>query len=175
MTLVEADWFGEVVTRPPAFVFGLDADDLHFRARREGAARVHPGARPGVFQAGLWKDDVAEFFLLDPRTGHYLEVNLAPNGGWWSCLFRAPRVPLEENNGPPPGVRTAARRDEQGWEAELSIPLSHLRETVNLGPGSCLHAAFLLDQPQRCLTSAPPVPGEPDFHHRALPQPIHFA
>lgn len=175
LTPIDRDWFGEEVDPAPGFAFAKDEERFHFRARRSGQATVHPSSSPGVFQAELWKHDVAEFFLAHPTNGHYLEINLSPNGGWWSCLFRAPLKPLLETNEPAPEVTAEATINDDGWDVHLSLRLSYLRETLDFGPDSRLHASFLLDTPQRCLTSAPPAPGEPNFHHPALPQPVQFA
>ena len=70
---------------------------------------------------------VAEFFVSDPVTGHYLEVNLSPNGAHWACLFDAPRRQLAE-------VRTRAQVPRQmqggGWEARFDV-LAWMREHLH--------------------------------------------
>ncbi len=169
------DWHGDAISAPPRYLFALDATHFHFCATRSGPSTVHPSSTPGVFQAELWKSDVAEFFLRHPTSDDYLEINLAPNGGWWSCLFSAPRVRRTDREEPIPGVLASATCDESGWRAQIAIPLPFLRKTLAFGPSSRLHAAFLLDSPQRCLTSATPPPLAPDFHHPDLPQPVTIA
>jgi hypothetical protein len=171
---VTRDWNGTPVTPSPRFVFAIDETHFHFRAMREGSSIVHPNSCLGSFQAELWKFDVAEFFLRDPNSNHYLEINLAPNGGWWSCLFSAPLVRLTEREEPAPDVTVEASCDDQGWDARISIPLSYLQEKEGFSPDSRLHGAFLLGSPQHCLTSGPIPPGDPNFHHPDLPQPINI-
>lgn len=171
---LETDWNGDPVSSPPRFAFANDTTHFHFCAQRDAKSTVHPSALPGVFQAELWKYDVAEFFLRHPRTGTYLEINLSPNGAWWSCLFTAPLVRLTDREEPIPEVTSEANCTPEGWEARISIPLAYLQKTLNFGPDSRLHAAFLLDSPQRCLSSGSVPGGEPNFHHPELPAPISF-
>ncbi len=147
------------------FGFGIDSCFFHFVARHSRPARCHPDSRSGKFQAELWKFDVAEFFLSDPLTGRYLEFNLAPDGGWWSCLFRAPLQRLYERDQPLPGVLTAAAAGSEGWSASVSVPLPWLEERLHFGAHSRLNATFILESPQqRFLTASPLGEGDPAFH-----------
>jgi hypothetical protein len=160
------DWEGEGIDPPISYGFLIRDEALHFRARRSASVVLDPDAVAGAFQEELWKYEVAEFFLSHPENGSYLEVNLSPHGAWWTCLFRAPRVPWSEENDPLPGVRTEAHCTESGWEATLSVPLASLQALpVGFGEGWGLNATFIVDSPvQRFLTACPLGPGEPDFH-----------
>lgn len=160
------DWFGNPVTPPVAWSLALDPERLWFVASRRRAATIHPQARPGRFLAELWRFDVAELFLADPATGRYLELNLAPNGAWWSCAFDAPRQRVEAVDREWPGVRTHAELAADGtWVAALSLPLDTLRERLDFGPATTANATFILDSPgQRFLSATPLGDGEPDFH-----------
>ncbi|GAA5496651.1 hypothetical protein Rhal01_02836 [Rubritalea halochordaticola] len=163
---VSKDWHGEELEKPVAFGFAVDHSHLWFVACHQSPASIHPQARPGQFQAELWKHDVAEFFLLDPQTGRYLEFNLAPNGAWWSAEFTAARVRAEEEDSPFPDVATYADLAPDGsWMCAAAIPLKHLRERFNFGPETKLNAAFILNSPeQKFLSAAHLGDGEPDFH-----------
>lgn len=164
-----ADWEGRAVDPPVRYGFLAADEALLFRASRRHAAVGHPEARPGAFQAGLWRYDVAEFFLAPPGKGPYLEVNLSPNGAWWSCLFREPRVPLREVNEPLPGVEATSRSLGEGWEATVRLPWPALHATVGFGEGWRLNASFIIESPrQRFLSAHPLGPGEPDFHRPAF-------
>jgi len=162
---VSLDWFGQSLAPPVHFLFGLDCDHFHFFASRKSPAVIHPDSRPGEFQAELWKYDVAEFFLRAPNSNQYLEFNLAPNGGWWSCLFKAALVPMQGENTPLPGVITSGEVSPGGWRAHAKIPLNSLCDQLDFGPESRLNATFILNSPEQIfLTAGAPAPGEPNFH-----------
>ena len=174
LTKVPRDWFDRVINNPPRYAFGLDETHFHFRATRHAAFTVHPSAESGLFQAELWKFDVAEFFLRNPETGTYLEINLSPNGAWWSCLFTAPRQRLTDQEKPIPNVTATASHNTKKWDARISIPLEYLRKTLSFSPSSRLHSAFILDSPQRFLTTGTAPACEPNFHHPDLPAAINI-
>lgn len=162
---ITRDWYGAVVDRPCAFGFATDPTHLHFRATRHHAAALHPDAKPGAFTANLWQYDAAEFFLVHPNSGRYLEFNLAPNGAWWSCEFTSPRQRASPDDDPFPHVVTTGSVREDGWEATASLPLDRLRDRFAFGPGSLLNATFTLISPSPIFLTATPLgPGEPDFH-----------
>lgn len=163
---VDKDWYGESLSHAVAFGFVMDQKNLWFVAARQKAPQIHPDARPGAFQAELWKHDVAEFFISDPSTGRYLEFNLAPNGAWWSAEFTAPRIRAQAEDIPFPGVATFADMAVDGsWMAAAALPLDKLKEHLNFGVDSHLNATFIVDSPeQKFLTAAKLSDGEPDFH-----------
>ncbi len=112
------DWHGEFLDKPLSFSLAVDHDYLWFTACHETPTKFHPEARSGDFKAELWKCDVAEFFLLDPATGRYLEFNLSPNGAWWSVFFTSPRVRENEEDVQLGGVATYADlAPSGGWMA----------------------------------------------------------
>lgn len=167
------DWFGTVFDPPVRFAFAHDAEFLHFVARHERPALCHPHSSCGKFRAELWKFDVAEFFLTDSLSGHYLEFNLAPNGAWWSCIFGAPLERTSDEDEPVPGVRTVAGEDGEGWYATASLPLLWLRKHFHFSPASRLNATFILESPvQRFLTARPLGKGDPAFHQPSLFPPV---
>lgn len=166
-----ADLQGVPLQPPAAFSLVMDARYLWFIANHRSPARIHPLARPGAFQAELWKHDVAELFLADPVSGRYFEFNLAPNGGWWSCEFTAPRVRADEVDIAMPEVATFAEIAPDGaWLAAMAIPLDLLRARLDFGPGTRANVTMILESPAQKFISATPLPGEPDFH-----QPGHFS
>ncbi|NNC90422.1 MAG: hypothetical protein HKN82_18355 [Akkermansiaceae bacterium] len=157
------------------FVFGLDPGFLHFHATRPGAAVLHPRAVPGSFQSELWRHDVTEFFLADPSRGQYLEVNLAPNGAWWACLFRGPRQPIDPKGWEIPGVSAEGALGTASWEASIRIPIGVLRERLFFGPASRLDATFIINSPQQSfLCASTPSGGDPDFHRPAAWPPVEM-
>ena len=160
------DWHGEQVVSGAGFVLLKDAARLWFLASHRRPAQLHPLSRPGKFQAELWRYDVAELFLADPVSGRYFEFNLAPNGAWWNCEFKAPRVPAEETAVEMPDVATFAELGVDGsWVAAMAIPLDLLRARLDFGPTTRANVTMIIDSPQqRFLTAAKLVAAEPDFH-----------
>jgi hypothetical protein len=165
-------WDGSEVSPALAFSVVWDPERLWFIAAHSRAAHLHPGAQPGCFQAELWKYDVAELFLSNPIHGHYLELNLAANGAWWSCEFTAPRLRRFTDDTPFPGVEThATQTPDGGWVSAMSIPVVELEARIGFGEGSCGNVTFITGAPASRYVSAVKLPGtEPDFH-----QPAHFS
>lgn len=174
---VSQDWQGAPLDPPAGFALAMDASRLWFIAHHRRAAEIHPQARPGRFQAELWKYDVAELFIVDPASDRYLEFNLAPNGAWWSCEFTAPRVRAEEVEIEMPDVATFSDMSPDGsWVAAMAIPLDLLRARLDFGVGIRANVTFILESPrQRFVTAANLGGGEPDFHLPALFPEISFA
>jgi hypothetical protein len=170
------DWFGAAVAPPAGYSLAMDEERLWFLAHHRRAAELHPRARPGGFQAELWKHDVAELFLADPVSGRYFEFNLAPNGAWWSCEFTAPRVRAGGIDIAVPEVATFADIAPDGsWLAAMALPLDILRARINFGPDTRANVTMILESPnQRFLTATDPGEGAPDFHQPALFSPVHF-
>lgn len=163
---VANDWYGELLDKPLTFSLAVDHDYLWFTACHETPAKFHPESRPGDFKAELWKYDVAEFFLLDPSTGRYLEFNLSPNGAWWSAFFTGPRERESAEDIPLEGVATYADlAPSGGWMAAAAIPLHVLRKELNFGEKSKMNVTFIVSSPdQKFITVADLGDGEPDFH-----------
>lgn len=160
------DWHGTPLEPPAAFSLAMDEIRLWFIAHHRRPASLHPNARPGEFQAGLWQYDVAELFIADPVSGRYFEFNLAANGAWWSCEFTAPRVREEETDIAMPDVATFSDMAPDGaWVAAMSIPLDLLKARLDFGPNSRINVTMILESPdQRFLSATDLGEGEPDFH-----------
>ena len=173
---VDQDWDGNKVEPQVAFGFAVDQDYLWFVAAHQTPPALHPDAQPGAFQTELWKYDVAEFFLLDPESGRYLEFNLAPNGAWWSAEFSAPRIRTEIGEHPFPEVATYAEiADDGSWMAAAALPISQLRERFHFGAESRLNACFIINSPEQQFLSAAKLNApEPDFHLPDQFPKVHF-
>jgi len=163
---LEKDWYGAPLQPPAAYSLAMDGRRLWFIAYHRKAAQLHPMARPGMFQAELWRHDVAELFLADPVSGRYFEFNLAPNGAWWSCEFTAARVRAEEIDISMPEIATFAEMAVDGaWLAAMAIPLDLLKARLNFGVGTLANVTMILGSPdQRFVTATDLGSGEPDFH-----------
>lgn len=168
---LERDWYGTALQPAAGYALAMDGQRLWFIAHHRRPAMIHPQARPGCFQAELWKYDVAEFFLADPASGRYMEFNLAPNGAWWCCEFTAPRVRAEEADIAMPDVATFSDMSVDGaWVVAMCMPLDLLRARLDFGPDTRANVTMILESPQqRFITAADLGGGEPNYH---LPE--HF-
>lgn len=160
------DLAGTPLDVPAVFSLVADPQHLWFVANHRKPALIHPLARPGRFQAELWRHDVAELFLADPVSGRYFEFNLAPNGAWWSCEFTAPRVRAEEVEIAMPEVATFSEMAPDGsWVAAMALPVDLLKARLDFGTGTRLNVTMILESPrQRFLSAVNLGEGEPDFH-----------
>ena len=173
---LQKDWYGELLETPAAFGLAIDKKNFWFVATRGKPAELHPQARPNKFMPELWKHDVAEFFMLHPKSGRYLEFNLAPNGAWWSAEFTAPRERAYAEDIKIPGVKTFADMAPDGtWITAASIPLDILQARLDFGASTRMNVTMIVDSPkQRFLTASSPTHGEPDFHQPNLFQAIRI-
>ena len=169
---VSHDLSGQALLQPLMFSLAVDPQRLWFIAAGKTPAQLHPRARPGQFLAELWKYDCAELFIADPRSGRYLEFNLAANGAWWSAEFVAPRQRADELDIAFPEVATFADLSpEGGWLSAMSIPLDLLAARIDWSAHSRINVTFITQSPAQQFVSANPLPGAtPDFH-----QPKHFS
>lgn len=163
---LEKDLHGVALQTPAGFSVVADGQHLWFIANHRQPARIHPQARPGAFQAGLWQHDVAELFLADPVSGRYFEFNVAANGAWWTCEFSAPRVRADEAEIAMPEVATFSDLAPDGsWLAAMAIPLDLLRARLDFGPATRMNVAMILESPAQKFVSASDLgTGPPDFH-----------
>ncbi len=158
---IEKDWSGEAGPGP-AFRVEMRDDTWFFHVRVNKPPLGNPGAAPGKFHEGLWRYDVAEWFVANRDTGRYMEWNLAPNGAWWAMLFSEPR----RRAGVLPdlqGVITESAITHDGWEAVLHVPRALLESA--LGAGVLTHnACFILGVPRQHFSWVNFPVEEPDFH-----------
>lgn len=161
---ISQEWHGNALANPYEFSISVDAEHLIYRARRQQAAQSHPEAQPGCFQENLWMHDAAEMFIAKEDLSRYLEVNLSPNGAWWTCCFSAPRV-NEASILPAQGILTESKVLEDSWEACIRIPLTYLK-ALGLEPKKCrIAVCAILNSPEQIfLTTAENIQGTPDFH-----------
>ena len=177
-TALTRDWFHEVEPASPAFRIVLSATALEFYITARKKPNCLPWGRAGEFCEGLWQHDCGELFLGNPANGYYLEINLAPNGAWWTCLFEEPRMSALVENLPLDGVASEGLEGVAHWEARIRIPLQVLPPQLGdfTAPQRGGHQALVSTMvgnvcfslgnapKQRFLSFATPAPGNPDFH-----------
>ena len=164
------DWFGKSIS-PSTFTLAKDPESLWFISIFPGSANIHPAASPGQFTPELWKYDVAELFMANPKTGEYLEFNLTSNGAWWASKFSSVRVPSALQ----PDFTTHIHTHHDLTETHhsvvgLQIPVNFLKKEIDFGLTTAANITTISNSPSQRYLSASKLPGaEPDFH-----QPIHF-
>lgn len=164
---IDRDWFGAELTCQPSFRIVIGPESLSLLAIVRKSPISTPGASAGSFYEGLWENDVAELFLLNPDNGHYLELHAAPNGAWWSCLFEEPRVRAEVCNDPLPGGFGEGLEGVNHWEAKVTVPLAGLPAALAFDPARTLgNVCFCLgsEPHQVYATHAFLGTGRPNFH-----------
>ncbi|MBQ3240705.1 MAG: hypothetical protein IJB00_05910 [Akkermansia sp.] len=161
---MEREWFGNPVIPAVEYSFSTDGKNLIYRAAQAAPVQPHPEGKCGEFREELWKYDTAEFFIAAESGSPYVEVNISPSGAWWACAFSAPRVPLTPAVDWA-GVQAGGTVSQQGWQCNISIPLS-LLAALGITPENCrLAATAILNSPDYIyLTTAEDTSGEPDFH-----------
>lgn len=168
VTVLRQDWFGVRHPAVPTFSLRLESGAIVLRAWATKPALMVADDKRG-YTAGLWEGDCAELFLLNPATGYYLEFNLSPKGGWWSCAFTAPRVRVPEGPVAVAGVSATGAVAPGSWRSELRIPVASLPPELAFDPATTRgNVTFCLgNDPQRYLTAADLGGGTPDFHRPA--------
>lgn len=151
--------------------FRVDWPSAAAPLRLEVGSNPFPGnpiarGRPKQFTEGLWRHDVGELFLRHGEIGsRYLEINLAPGGAWWACLFDGYRNVLRE--GPPfspDGIEAVLQEDS--WTTRLEIPAAFLAQEGFSPDRSRGNVCFILgpaeDRQHFAWARVPTDP--PDFH-----------
>ncbi len=161
----EYDWFGERVKNSVGFVVGVDPDRLFLGAKVDASPWLDPATSQGQFVEGLWNKDVVEIFLASSDSPIYQEVNLAPNGAWWSCFFSKYRKRDAGGFKMPQDVKTHSVIGSAQWEAAISIPLNQFSLPVELEGGTKANVTFVVGKAKRqYLTWSSIQQRDPDFH-----------
>ena len=102
--LCSVDWFGAPLHRTFPIVFAVSPEHCFIAASFALPLNTMSGTSRGEFVEGLWNFDVVELFLREDGTTRYQELNVAPNGAWWSAVFSDYRK--RQDAAPPQGVET---------------------------------------------------------------------
>lgn len=153
-------WSGQLEPGVPEVRWWIGHGRLHWEMKTVRPGAVRESFPADGFVEELWKQDVAEFFIADPPTGHYQEYNLSPGGAWWAAAFRAPRVRVD----PQPevasfGVRTEVVWGDSEWIGRISLP------QPDLSGAAINFSAILEGEAGRRFYSLALLGGDtPDFH-----------
>jgi len=93
--ILEKQWSGEKATFPYRYLYGNIEGQFVFTVFW-GECFRNTSSTIGLCTPGLWKQDVAELFFHDQNSERYFELNLAPSGAWWGCLFSSYRIVLTD-------------------------------------------------------------------------------
>ncbi len=116
---------------------------------------------------GLWRADCGELWLYSPSTGRYIEINVAPNGAWWACVFSAPRLRDEECERPK--CDTTRADSKSGWLSTIYVSWDEIRRCLQSTEDLHANVTLILDgcpdvdPPLENLHSAVKL-GAVDFH-----------
>ncbi|MCI5065707.1 hypothetical protein MRY87_08290 [bacterium] len=168
------DWFGEPTDTPPAYALYWTDEGLYFLSvtsfGNTAASLVEETPR---FQAGLWKEEVSELFLLR-SDGSYLEFHFSAPNLWWGASFSSYRI--QEEEWADLQVATKCRTANGQIFGQLFLPTSTLR-AVGLSRDLPLRAQVCCIGGGRYFSSGVPEGGfrePPDFHREMLFYEISF-
>ena len=154
---------------------------LVFRARMIPSAIDQIRTRQREFVSGLWKRNVVEWFIGNPRNGRYIEVHLAPSHQWWASTFLAVRQPVHPDGHPLPLSRVIHRTaaGATSWEGEVRVPaqvVTQLLDAPSLdGLRTNFSAVWFPPGGHACYYSLAPLHGpKPNFHQPDLWLPLHI-
>jgi len=165
LNLLNRDYYGAEAPGNPKWALGIADDILTLRGVVSARPVCIAEDRENCFVEGLWEADVVELFLLNPKTGFYVEFNLGPRGAWWFCSFNAPRKRATADPVQISGVKAQSAPSETGWDSTLAVPLSSLPLELAFDIGVTKgNINFCLGTPQQFITLADLGGGEPDFH-----------
>ena len=163
----EKDWFGQSLVNAPTIFILLSDERLYFGAKwGRPAGGAQPPLGRGAFVEGLWEAEVVELFLGTLGSTIYQEINLSPQGAWWSCLFSSKRSRSVETPTPIPRVEFYADTKKNLLLAALSLPRAQLSVDFNRADQLRVNVCGVstADGTKRYFTFATFNSREPDFH-----------
>lgn len=164
---IKHDWYGAPCTSA-GFDIAYNNGEWVFSVCVDMPAREMQLAKPGEYFEGLWKQDVAEWFVYSPDNNRYLECNLSANGAWWLMAFSKPRV--RDTSGLAgidlSLITTRHHIEKAKWGAELHIPETVLCRLLGASH-RMYNVCFILGTPQQYLSLNRLSSLKPDFHRPA--------
>ena len=163
-------WHGTPLRNRMRAEIAVNSDHLRFEIQFDHPTHCHPDSQLGRYQEALWKYDVGELFLLNPKTKEYLEINLNSKGAWWMMRFSAIREADDHFDSllTKGEVKVAA----DGSSAKFTIPRTHLEhllgcplEDSTFNITSISNTSEDLGKVEYASLNSPTQEGiEPDFH-----------
>lgn len=164
--LESEDWFGQSSPYKPRMRYRIEGQVFHFEFRADKSPVCDFALKRGEFVAGLWEQDVAEFFV-SAGGAQYQEINISPTGAWWSALFSGYRQEERELRFSP---LIQSHVTAEAWQVEFQVELSSLLPWQDLEPSQCLISptCILYDPEPSYFAWNHNSGGEPDFHQASL-------
>jgi hypothetical protein len=147
--------------------FKFSQDEIAIHVGFKSAEPTYCSSTTG-FVEGLWRYDCGELFLADPLSGRYLEINLAPNGAWWSCPFSSVRVRDLQMDAPQIEC-IFSEPTADGWNAGFSLNWKEVERCLGTVQGLKGNVTIILggcpdvEPPLQNLHSVAPLAAV-DFH-----------
>lgn len=171
MKMLESlDWYGAQSQFRPRMSVRIESEILTFQFEAKKSPNCDLSLSLGDFQEGLWERDVAEFFVAGPGK-RYQEINISPNGAWWSALFGDYRE-LEREIRFEPTI--SVQSQPQFWSVEFKVEVCQLLPWTGVEPDQWRFSPSAIlyspDPSYFCWHAAQAV--EPDFHRSDLLRPL---
>jgi hypothetical protein len=171
----EYDWFAEPLCMSATFLIGRNTENLYFAFMCTQKAFINENHQKNVYCEGLWKYDVAEFFISDLKSGQYQEFNISPAGSWWTMLFSEYRKEDHNNFKFPQQIEIFSHLSENSWQAALSIPTDQLSlDFSDLTKRTANVCAIVNGRDRKYLSWANINSDKPDFHKYSSFLPINL-
>lgn len=162
---ISNDWFDNSLAAPLSFVLALSDKALYFSASQNRTPSLNSIAKPGQFFEGLWEHDVVELFLKDDNTSAYQEINLAPNGAWWTKRFRSYRERDDTAQINQSAIFAFHEIKENSWRAALKIERRELQINCAFQEKSRGNVCGITGiKPRQFFSIAKASTPKPDFH-----------
>ena len=128
---------------------------------------ILPNDQPPGFREGLWRADCGELWLANPGSVRYLEINLAPNGDWWACVFSSPRT--RDFGTEPPQCSTENFVSANAWYVWINLPKAEIERCLGTSENLVGNVTLVLggcDHPDEKLENLHSIVqlGAHDFH-----------
>lgn len=162
MRYIKEDWHGQDCPKTGFEI--LKKEGWLFRVAVTRPPEKSPLGKANQYQEGLWEQDVAEWFVANPASGHYLEFNLASNGAWWLMAFSSERQRAEKLLDGLDGIETHAYSQVDSWSAELKVPERVLISALGDHVWTYNVCFILGNAPRQFLSLNKLGSQEPDFH-----------
>ena len=147
--------------------YEVSQDEVAIQVSFKSAEPTYCSSETG-FVEGLWRYDCGELFLADPASGRYLEINVAPNGAWWSCVFSGVRI-RDMQVDAPRIERIFSEATPDGWNAGFSLTWDEVERCLGTTEGLKGNLTLILggcpdvEPPLQNLHSVAPLSAV-DFH-----------
>lgn len=159
------DWYGAVVTPPLRFSLEFPSHRIVFSAERLAPPVCDRTIANGTFKEGLWESEVAELFIREEDGPRYLEINLAPTGAWWWCVFESYRARATVQPSVPRGLRTTSELSSSRWSASIELPYEEIPIALSNPAQARLNVTGVIRAPEtKYLTWVALRSEKPDFH-----------